>query len=376
MSAKIELETTGFDVPDSAWLAYPKEYEDYVTDRADGFFAGLMPTAMTLGENVVVKGSVSPRLAWGIREYQELLQHWWRDKGWFSIVDIDYEDLCEPTAVGDAVGCTVSGGVDSFYSLWKHRRGNESIPGYEITHGLMINGFDFDTDLDNTGSFRRTAEAFRPVIEGMGARMLTLRSNIGSFRSNALYHPSRLVTFEAPITACVLTLAGLFAKFYVPGSTSYDPEALQAHGPDPASFPLLSTERIQIIADGFDADRAEKTAAISQWEDSYSTLRVCWRKVVIDEETGLIRNCCRCEKCVRTMLALDIVGALPKYKTFPLPLIRRDVWRLKCDNDASRIFLEDNVNLAKGAGRSDRVFDLWIAAMFGRLPWKIRRYLK
>jgi len=37
---------------------------------------------------------------------------------------------------------------------------NESNPRYRISHALIINGFDRDSDLDDTGSFKRIREAY------------------------------------------------------------------------------------------------------------------------------------------------------------------------------------------------------------------------
>lgn len=49
--APIEFETPNTQLPDVLWYRFPKGYEDYITDRSDGFAASLLPLAMALGKN-------------------------------------------------------------------------------------------------------------------------------------------------------------------------------------------------------------------------------------------------------------------------------------------------------------------------------------
>ena len=50
-------------------------------------------------------------------------------------------------------------------------------------------------------------------------------------------------------------------------------------------------------------------------------LRVCWKNY------GRRDNCCRCEKCLRTMLMLDLLGKLGPFEAFPL---RQQLFRRAC----------------------------------------------
>ena len=52
--------------------------------------------------------------------------------------------------------------------------------------------------------------------------------------------------------------------------------------------------------------RIEKVRLISDFEQSYDWLLVCWLQ---------IPNCGKCGKCIRTMLELDFVGKLERYRT-------------------------------------------------------------
>jgi hypothetical protein len=80
-------------------------------------------------------------------------------------------------------------------------------------------------------------------------------------------------------------------------------------GSDPGIDYLLSTEGTQVMHHGSGFTRIEKTEAIAHWEEIWDKLRVC----IPDDGTV---NCSKCEKCLRTMMTLDMLGVLERYSTF------------------------------------------------------------
>jgi hypothetical protein len=121
----------------------------------------------------------------------------------------------------------------------------------------------------------------------------------------------------------------------------------------------LSTETLQVIHYGADASRTEKIAKIAQWSETYSKLRVCLKRAKFNENSGLIENCCKCEKCTRTMLSLDLLNALPMSATFPYPLKRQQIWKTMYQTEGSQLFYKENLKLARQQDRKDRVLDLY-----------------
>jgi hypothetical protein len=117
---------------------------------------------------------------------------------------------------------------------------------------------------------------------------------------------------------------------------------------------------MQFVHDGAGLMRADKIAAITHWPETYARLRVCWKNV-----DGL-NNCCRCEKCLRTMAMLEIYGALPCYTTFAQPFDRR---RLRFSSIKPFDFIHINrvIEHAAAAGREDIASDLRFALRRNRL---------
>ena len=95
----------------------------------------------------------------------------------------------------------------------------------------------------------------------------------------------------------------------------------------------ISSESLDVINDGAEMSKFEKIVALSQIPETYDTLRVCYKK-----PDGLM-NCCRCGKCMNTMMTLDMCSVLHNYKTFPLPLDRKSLRTSELSYPSRTIFL-------------------------------------
>lgn len=346
VSCQVKLEAANHEFPDTLWFRFPKVYSEFVTERCDGFAVSLLPLAMALGENLQIRGAISPRLLWGMEEYQRIQTAWkptpFRKIG--IVADELKEAHVEPAPLG--VGCTFSGGVDSFYTLLNHLSENESNSSYRISHCVMINGFEWlDADLDNTGAFLNIHQAYEPIMEKYGLQLIVVRTNFRLFISMVILKQS----FAAHVTVPALILGRLFSCFLVAGSYRFD--EFYRDGSHPIIDHLISTETLETVHDAGEVTRIQKTEVISRWEVTYSTLRVCFSITEIGEYTGSIENCCRCEKCIRTIAMLDLVGKLHRYKTFPKPLRHRDILMCWYAAKGRRIFAWQIIRHAWQVGR-------------------------
>lgn len=111
-----------------------------------------------------------------------------------------------------------------------------------------------------------------------------------------------------------LALQGYFAEIVVAGGKTGRYAHGEPWGSSPDLDPLWSTERLTFVHDGCEASRLDKIRLITRFPIVLETLRVCW------ENPSNEYNCCKCEKCLRTMLGLHIAGVLPECKTFALPI--------------------------------------------------------
>ena len=366
IAAEIEIRNQDRSYPRELWFKFPLEYREHLTDRTDGFAAALLPLAMQLGENLEIRGELSYGLAYGLREYQRI-QTAWKPK-FFTPIDIHCERLRSPAAgeARGAVGTAFSGGVDSFHTLWSHLPQNEPLVNYRISHGLIINGFDMDMDLDQTGSFYLLQQVYQSILQKYRIELLVSRTNIRQFIDLVLLKQC----YAAVVASSALILGRLFSRFYLPSSDKFTEVQLIHEGSQIMLDHLISTETMATILDSSHLTRVDKTAVIAQWPDTYHALRVCFNKTLVQEETGTIQNCCRCEKCIRTMTTLKLFEKLHCYTVFPKPLKRRHIRRLKYISSSMLTF---PWAIFRQAVRSNRIliaFDIAYAIWINIILWK------
>lgn len=316
LAAGVEWATSGIECPDTAWFSTHLEAGNLSPGLADAFVTGLLASAMHLGENVQVEGPVSTRLAHGLDTYQQALATWW--PGSFKRVEVHYAKLADRQ--GDArpqgVGCTFSGGLDSFHAV--HQLHPERVPfkGFSITHALMINGFDQLFDLDGRGLARRMLDLYGGLLGEWGVELVMIDTNLKAIRNATLKRNEQVHSYSSALTACAHALGGLFGRFGVSGHATYAYNQLEPDGSHPATDHLMSSDQLQVIHTGTSHSRSRKTELLADIPQVQQGLRVCFGEIRFDSATGTPLNCCECEKCVRTMAALMIIDRLDRFPTF------------------------------------------------------------
>src|SRR6266487_5929848 len=246
-----------------------KDYKDYdvgyrvthspVSDGADTFLAAMLWPAMRVGGPLKIDGRVSARLLRAIPTIQDILSCWCPELR--KIVVQSEVKHAPEIRNGRGVACFFSGGVDSFYTYFKHRD--------EITHLIFVHGFDFllqDEVLRTT-----VVTAIRKAAAELGKPLVEVETN---FRACTDYYADWGYYFGGALASVVLLLAPQFKKVYIPSSHSYS--HLQPWGSHPLLDPLWSTDEIEIVHDGCESPRANKVAYIAQSDIALRCLRVCW----------------------------------------------------------------------------------------------------
>jgi hypothetical protein len=230
---------------------------------------------------------------------------------------------------GRGVGLYFSGGVDSFYSLLKNRA--------EITHVIFVHGFD--TLMSNPGVRARNVRSMRQAAAELGKPLIEVETNWRDVVD--AYEGWSHHTATAAQMAISLLLAPQFRKVYIAENYSYFGAKRQCN------IPLeFAAAGVSMVLDGSDCTRLDKTVYIASSDTALRWLRVCW------QNQSQAYNCCRCEKCLRTMVALHLAGALDRCRTFDQPIDLERVRNL--DFDLSAFFwLELLVGLEQRTDRPD-----------------------
>ncbi|MGH2809586.1 MAG: hypothetical protein ACRDIA_01755 [Actinomycetota bacterium] len=287
-----------------------------VTRAGDSFFvAGLLPSmASPLGsppqpftaapeKTFVSETPVSPRLLQSVPAIQDIYLSWdrhhWRhtspERRRLRRVRVEAAAAHPSEAKsGDGAASFFTAGVDSFYTALKHRD--------EIKALIYVEGFEY---FDRPGAFDSAIQVVRGAAEALGKPLIELSTNLPTISGHFLpwghYH-------GAALASAAVLLSGNFQRVLIPATNTYN--NLVPLGSHPMTDPLWSTDSVQIVHDGCEANRIEKLTAISGSDAVRSFLRVCHEQP-IDRP-----NCSSCEKCLRTMISLEMVGTLDRFKTF------------------------------------------------------------
>jgi hypothetical protein len=265
-----------------------------LSDTGDPALTALLLPAMALGEPVELEPAVSPRLLAGTDRLQDIFRVWVPRR--FARVAVSARPRQVTPPPGRGVACFFSGGVDSTYSVLKHR---ERLAALILVHG-------WDLLLDQRPFRRGVATVLRQAAGRFGLPLIEVETNIHPWRADYV----RWRWYFGAALACVaLALSPLFAEVLIPSSEPYS--KLHPWGSHALTDPLWSTEATELVHDGAEATRLEKVRRLAGSPGALESLRVCF------ENPNGAYNCGRCEKCLRTMIALRAVEALDRCPTFP-----------------------------------------------------------
>ncbi len=283
---------------------------------------------------------------------QELLQSWWADYQRVDLSELSATSLTAPEAKG--VGCFFSGGVDSFYTLLKNQP--------EITHLIYVHGFDIP--VENEKLFRQVEANIQSVTEHFDLRLVVVRTNL-----RELYELNNLEwgqgAFGSALASVAHLLSGYFKQVFMPASL--DTNNLMPWGSHPDLDPLWGSSSLSLVHHGC-VPRTEKIRFIADSPLALSNLRVCYLN------PGNSYNCCRCEKCVRTMVALHALGVLDQCVTFPEPLTYRKISKLWITSEAARVFVRENIALLEQTKRDPQMVKI-LKQLLAQPQWLLNTHL-
>jgi hypothetical protein len=389
ISAPVQMEKTRRkNFPDRLWFRFPLEFEHLISDHRgegdpglqpgvgprrtegrgpnpvptlghpglqarvdiDPFVVALLLLAMQYNEPIRVRGTLSYKLLMGLEEYQKIYHAWYPDR--FSIVKIEPDGLrveglieardSSQTEGGSVCACAFSGGVDSFYTFCRLR----SDPNFR--YALFMAGFDMPLHL--TDSIASLTSSYSQLMKKTGVHFISGRTNVRDFVNGVDWTNAH----GQALAASALFFSQAWNQFYIP--SSYQSGNHPKWGTHPHLDPLLSTEKMELIHHGADANRVQKLRTVLDFPESRSCLRVCWI-----QDIGL-RNCGKCEKCVRTMIALEILRDLGRIGTFPVgALTPQKIRSLTLRTHQARVFARELFWEAVVRGRFSICRDLLFA---------------
>lgn len=306
MSSRVETRTTLDYLPSRLRYRFPALSTHSPSTRGDAFLVSLLPLAMSLGETMDVRCAVSPRLILGLRSLQEHLHQWYPSR--FKMVTIRADQLETPIIPSGprAKLLGFSGGVDSFFTLWcaTHTRPDHPLH-IPLTHAFFVHGFDIP--LESQDAYRRVLSSFEPLFQGLGVTLIPIQTNVRYFSQ---LHIDWLHMCTFALVGAALSLSTLADRLFIAAANLH--LAMRPLASTRFSDPWLSTEGLEVVHHGGGISRMEKMGVVAGWPSAYDRLLVCSR----ENRVG-IRNCGKCEKCLRVMANLELAGHSGTFSTLP-----------------------------------------------------------
>ena len=337
------------------WFSVPTVYEKYLTDDVyDAFFVAVLYPAMYHKEDINIDGNVSKRLYFNITRYIPSIVKAYRNE--MEQVDVKVAGFAKARQIEKGVGTGFSAGVDSFSTFVDHFV-DETDPEYKISSLFFFNvGSHGGGGEKARQKYHARYDLLKPFPESVNLPYVPIDSNLFDF-----YLPRWEYDAGVFCRACaILVLQKCIAKYFLSSSVSYSELMYTAFNPKTTDLaeqadaflnPMLSTEQIEIITDGAQYSRTQKTEMIVKYPPVQEHLNVC-----VDHWSNhtTATNCGACPKCLRTMIALESLGVLENFsKVFDIGKYKRIAYRYKClliQGYDKSVFNKDNVDFAKSHG--------------------------
>jgi hypothetical protein len=302
----------------------PKQEVYFETDEAfaedltcnpHAFLVGGIIPAMHYGEQrVFIDAEICPALRDGLRTAMGWIRHWYYspEKELVNIESKKKSSLPSPRKP-ERAGFFFSGGIDSFATLRANRINFPPGHPWSIKDGLLVYGLEQDIP----EIFEYVKEPLSHVAMDVGVTLIPVYTNLyleyrqedSRNRWSFWYHEFMGAALAAIAHAFSsrLTVVSIAADYDIPNQ--------RPHGSQPLLDPNYSSVDLRIFHDGINLSRFSKTRLLADWDVALQHLRVCNQYKLYNP--GRL-NCGKCEKCIRTMLALVALGALDKTAAFPL----------------------------------------------------------
>lgn len=224
--------------------------------------------------------------------------------------------------------CFFSGGVDAFNTLLNHLDENVTL--------LTLCGADIK--LEDVVGWHNVLNHIKFMSESFGIDFVTIKSNLKNFYNEKVLNDKIQVIkkewyhdFQHGIG--IISFASLIS-YITKKTTVYFASSFTAK--DIGSYTCASDPTIdnfvrfcgaKVIHDGYEFSRQDKVHNIVKYclkNNKRLELRVCW------QSTGG-KNCCQCEKCYRTMLAIFAEGEDPR--NYGFNYTKKQLRQIKYCND-------------------------------------------
>jgi len=287
------------------WIDVPEALSAAVTERLDAWLLWVLPHAFETQQDVVLEGRVDSELLRNAHDLMEIWSRWRPDR---RPIRVRAEPAAEANAGQGPVrtGLFFSGGVDSFFSLFHHDEMVREHPEWRerpVDDLVYVDGFDIP--LEATEALAAKRVTLERIATDTGKTLIVLATNL---RQTGVKQLWGRVMHGPALGGVGLLLGNLWKTAMLSAWCCY--EDTDPWGSTALTDPYFTASATRTRHYGGGHDRFDKLAFLVRFPIVLDTLHVCWQ----ERSEG---NCGQCEKCLRTLVALDVLGARERAATFP-----------------------------------------------------------
>ena len=289
-------------------ISVDSEYGKFLSpERADYMLIGLFVRAMKRNEReIICEAPVTEELLYNLNEI--LIPTLLHADSRYRPIKIT-ADIAPPLDkvpfdkkyVAGGVGTGLSCGVDSLHAVLKHV--DSPYPSQNLTHLVVLDVGNFQNGVYVQGGLGVKDKIFARAEKVAVELNLPLVRVISNFR-NLYFHTYRSVM-------AVYAMQKLWRTYYYASGYGFSDFRIKScFALDPAYYDLLlldclSISNLRLISAGGEGDRNDKIEFLADKPIAQKYLHACIRTD---------HNCGICEKCLRTLLAIDAAGKLDDFR--------------------------------------------------------------
>lgn len=298
-----------------AFIEFDKTYLPYVTTNYDSFLIMALPIAMKDHQDITIKGTISYKLYHNVTNYlMKIITNIFPETQAINI-NVNSFDYGKNNYNNQAIGTGISCGLDCLCTLEDYYFNEQVDKSMKITH---VTHFTMHSKNNMDKNQKRFANA-RELVRKTDLKIFQITHNLTSINNYEFRKTHMLINLSIP-----LAFQKLFKLYYYSSTYPFPNKNLFNYDNnfdkntdiqqilyDPIVVPLLSTEYLEFKLHGSQYTRPEKVLKISKNPLTYHHLDVC---IDIKKSYREKINCSECEKCLRTLAALDHHRVLDQYK--------------------------------------------------------------
>lgn len=291
-----------------------ERFSGSLTCDPHAFLVGCAIPAMHFGEKrVLINEKICPELIAGLEVAMSWLRQWYYKAG-DGFLKIETNGLQVPSheRIPERAGFFFSGGIDSFAALLANRRHFPPEHPRAIKDGILVYGLE----QDDPELFTHVLDSLSGVADAADITLVPVYTNLYlNYRQDDA--AKKFAFWGEEFGGAVLgAVAHAFSRRYtsVSVAATYSTRSIEPWGSHPLLEPNYSSHGLRILHDGIELTRLDKVRLVADWDVALQNIRVCNK--YRNYQAGRL-NCCNCEKCLRTMMELMVLGALEKAVTFP-----------------------------------------------------------